>query len=377
MRHLVASWTARGVGLALGVGIVWLVATLAVEALEVLALAFVAILLAAALEPVIASVRARVPLARAWTVLLVYAVFLVAVAVFAVLVLPAAIGEGERVMTRVPAFLEQVNAWADRLQPEALGRTVRALVFAAARATTSTPETPGPDQVVQAGITLAEVLGSIATTLALVFFWLVGHARLQRYALAFVPLERRGGVRHAWDDVESRLGHWVRGQLTLMTVVGVASGTAYALLGVPSALLLGLIAGVMEAVPLIGPLLGAVPAMLFAATVSPELVAGVVAVTAVIQLVENNVLVPVVMRNSIGLSPLVVSLSLLFGAALGGILGALVAVPLVAALEVVLGRLQAREVPVAQEPSGGTLPSLEATPPTASTGPTASEHANP
>jgi putative heme transporter len=67
--------------------------------------------------------------------------------------------------------------------------------------------------------------------------------------------------------------------------------------------------------------------------------------------VENNVLVPVIMRNTIGLSPLIVTLSLLVGAAAAGIVGALVAVPIAAAIDVVLGRLQDRRVAVAQDPS--------------------------
>jgi predicted PurR-regulated permease PerM len=185
--------------------------------------------------------------------------------------------------------------------------------------------------------------------LALVFFWLIGHARLQRYVLAFVPIDRRGGARQAWNDVEGRMGRWLRGQLVLMAVVGFLCGAAYFVLGVPSALLLGVIAGLCEAIPMVGPVLGAIPALLFAATVSPETVVWVLGVTVVIQVLENNVLVPVVMRNSIGLSPLIVTLSLLVGASAGGILGALVAVPLVAGVEVVLGRLQDREVPVAQD----------------------------
>ena len=145
------------------------------------------------------------------------------------------------------------------------------------------------------------------------------------------------------------MGRWLRGQLILMAVVGVLCGAAYLVLGVPSALLLGLIAGLAEAIPMVGPIIGAVPAVLFAATVSPELALAVLLVTAGVQVLENNVLVPVVMRNSIGLSPLIVTFSLLVGAAAGGILGALVAVPLVAAVEVVLGRLQDRRVPVAQD----------------------------
>ena len=187
--------------------------------------------------------------------------------------------------------------------------------------------------------------------LALVFFWLVGHARLQRYVLAFLPPERRAAVRDGWNEVETRLGLWVRGQLTLMGIVGIASGIAYVLLGVPAALLLGLVAGICEGIPLVGPILGAVPAVIAAATVSPELALVVVGVAAVIQLVENNLLVPVIMRNTIGISPLILTVSLLIGAAAGGIIGALIAVPIAAALEVILGRLQDRDSPVVQDPA--------------------------
>ena len=75
---------------------------------------------------------------------------------------------------------------------------------------------PKADEVVQVGLTLAEAIASLVTLLALVFFWLTEHARLQRYALAFVSLDRRAGMREAWDEVENRLGLWVRGQLILM-----------------------------------------------------------------------------------------------------------------------------------------------------------------
>jgi predicted PurR-regulated permease PerM len=136
-----------------------------------------------------------------------------------------------------------------------------------------------------------------------------------------------------------------------MGAIGVMCGVAYVVLGLPSALLIALIAALCEGIPMVGPLLGAIPAALAALTVSPELLVAVLIVTAIIQFVENNVLVPVVMRNSIGLSPLIVTVSLLVGAAAGGLLGALVAVPVAAAIEVILGRLQDREVPVAQDAS--------------------------
>jgi predicted PurR-regulated permease PerM len=103
----------------------------------------------------------------------------------------------------------------------------------------------------------------------------------------------------------------------------------------------------------IGPLLGAIPAIIVAATASPELALLVAGVYLVLQLLESNVLVPIVMRNTIGISPFLVILSLLVGGAVGGLLGALLAVPVAAAIEVIIEGLQARDVPVAQDPTTG------------------------
>jgi predicted PurR-regulated permease PerM len=354
MRGLVVSWAARGAGLAIGVGLVALIASLAASSVNVLLLTFIAVLLAAALEPFVGWMRAHTPIPRGPVILLVYLAFFVTVVLFAVFVLPAAFAQAEQVMRQLPSFLDEVDAWAATLRSDALEQVITSLT-GMARGYLDV-ETPATQDVVRIGLTLAEAITSLGALLAIVFFWLVGHARLQRYVLAFVPLPRRAGVRNAWNEVEGRLGMWFRGQLILMGTIGVLCGTAYLVLGVPSALLLGLIAAVCEAIPLVGPILGAIPAVLAAATVSPELALLVIGVTAVIQVVENNVHVPVIMRNTIGLSPLIVMLALLVGAAAAGIVGALVAVPIAAAVEVVLGRMQDRSVPVAQDPGAVEAP---------------------
>jgi hypothetical protein len=136
-----------------------------------------------------------------------------------------------------------------------------------------------------------------------------------------------------------------------MGAVGIATGLAYSVLGLPSPLLLGVLAGIFEAIPMAGPLLGAIPALLVAATISPQLMLLVGLVYVAIQFAEGNILVPLVMRNTIGLSPFLVIVALLIGGAVGGIPGAFLAVPITAAVEVVLERLQAREAPVAEDPS--------------------------
>jgi predicted PurR-regulated permease PerM len=194
-------------------------------------------------------------------------------------------------------------------------------------------------------------VAAAVTVLGLAFCWLIERPRLQRYVLAFVPEPKRAGVRNAWNAIEARLGLWVRGQLILMAGVGIAAGLAYTALGVPSPLLLAAIAAVAQLVPIIGPVVGLVPAVLVAATVSPELAIVVGLVGIAIQVAEGMILFPIVMRQTIGLSPMLVLLSVLIGAAVGGILGALFAVPIAAILEIVVERFQEREEPIAADPA--------------------------
>jgi predicted PurR-regulated permease PerM len=332
-------------GAAIVAGVIWL----ALTALGVLVLLFVAILLASALGPVVDSLRARLPIGRSAAILVVYAAFLALTIGFAFIAVPTALHQMDALAHRLQPFIDQAQAWADRLRPVALSSSVDALIDAARHAITP-PATARPDQVIAIGSAVAGAVVTVATLVTLVFFWLTEHARLQRYVLAFLPMERRGGARRAWDDVELRLGLWVQGQLTVMAAVGIATGTLYTILGLPSALLLGMFAGLAEAIPLVGPIIGAIPAILVALTVGPETAALVLVADVVIQFVEGNILVPRVMRRTVRISSFLVVASLLIGGAVGGLLGAFLAVPVVAAGEVILQRLQAREVPVTQAP---------------------------
>jgi predicted PurR-regulated permease PerM len=350
MRSELAPWTIRGVGFALGLVLVYGLIQLGIAAGGVLLLVFLAILLAAGLEPIVGWMRERLPIGRAGTIIVVYVVFFLSVIVLAFLVVPASIGQAERIIADLPPLFDDAREWAADVRPAALATSLTALIDSVAKAFETNGE-PNPDDVVVVGTAVAEAGVALMTLLTLVFFWLVEHARLQRYVLAFLPADRRPGAREAWNDIETRLGLWVRGQLILMATIGAATGIAYSLLGVPGALLLAVIAALTEAIPIIGPLLGAIPAVLVAATVSPELALLVAGIYVIIQTVEGNVLVPIVMRNTIGISPLLVIVSLLIGGAVGGLVGAFLAVPVAASLEIMLSRLQARENPVAQDPA--------------------------
>lgn len=355
MRSETLSWAARGAGLAVGTGFVLVLALLAVAAREVILLVFLAVLIGAALEPVVAAMRGRLGIGRGLSILIAFAAFLATVVGVAVFIVPAALVQFGSAIGRLPRFLDRVREWSSTLQPQPLSEGVSALLDAV-QAPFRPGTSPDPNGILDASLAVGHATAALVTLLALVFFWLTERSRLQRYALAYMPEDRRAGIRDAWNEIEARLGMWVRGQLILMTTIGVATGIAYTILGLPGALLLALIAALMEVIPIVGPLIGAVPALLVATTISPETAIFTLGVYVLIHGIEGNVLVPIVMRNTVGLSPFLVLVSLLVGGTAGGILGAIVAVPIVAGITVILDRLQDRETTVQIEPSSNQDP---------------------
>jgi predicted PurR-regulated permease PerM len=353
MRAEAYRWFVRGVGLAFGVALTIAVISGMLLSARVLVLVFIALLLASGVEPLLDRVRTRSPLGRGATLLLVYAAFFAAVIVMALLIVPSAVGQFSDLGTRITPLLDSSREWARSVEPKFLSVSILGLIDTVQRALVPTGTSgPDTDQLIALGLTFAEIVIDTVAVLTMVYFWLTERARLQRFFLALLPADKRAGAREAWNEMEDRLGAWVRGQLILMGSVGVATTVAYFLIGLDGALLLGLIAALAEAIPLVGPALGAVPALIVAALSGRiEVVILVAVVYVIIQIVEGNVMVPLVMRNTIGIPPLLVVISILAGAAIAGIPGALLSVPLVAALLVVVERSQARDEPVPLAPA--------------------------
>lgn len=141
-----------------------------------------------------------------------------------------------------------------------------------------------------------------------------------------------------------------RGQLFVAVVVGVMAAVALRIVGLPYWLVIGMIAGFFNIVPLIGALVGAVPAVLVAATFKPPIYILWTAVALiVVQQIDNHLISPNVMRFTVRLHPVTVMLSLIAGAALGGFWGMLVTVPIVASVKMVLGHFWKTRVPWGEE----------------------------
>lgn len=158
-------------------------------------------------------------------------------------------------------------------------------------------------------------------------------------ALKLIPSARRTLVAEAMDESENALRLWLKGQLIAMVAVGLLTGVGLWLLGVPSALVLGLLAGLLEFIPFLGPILSAVPGVLLALAVSPDLALAVLLLYTAVQQFEGYVITPLVQQYAVELPGVILLFSLLGFGILFGTLGVILAAPLTVVCYVLVKRL--------------------------------------
>jgi len=314
------------------------------EARLVLALLFSAIILAAALRPGVESLARRgVP--RGIGVVLHYAV------------LVALIGVG--LWFLVPAATDQVQtALGDHELRQAAQQSTgikHDILLAIDRKLTDLPSGSSLiDPAVEYGRKAFEVIIGIFFVLAASAYWIIERERAVDVVCSVLPRSKRKTVRDAWDLIELRLGAFVRGQAVLVALVAVVLSACFWAIGLPYWLLVGVFAGIVEIVPVIGPLAAGVVAVGVGLSQSVHLavLAGLVVVG--VRLLEDYVIVPRVLGHSVGLSPLVVLVAVTsVGIVLGGF-AVILAVPL-ASILVTLIDIVIRDKDPAEEPAPSVL----------------------
>lgn len=184
--------------------------------------------------------------------------------------------------------------------------------------------------------TVFSALATVFSILIISIYMSIDWMNIKRRVYALFQGDIRKEVEKVTDEIEVSLGHWIKGQLYLMLIVGVMSFIGLAILRVENALALGLISGLLEIVPLLGPLLAAAIAGIVGFSESTAKGILVIALFTLIQQLENNLLVPKVMQKVSGFSPLAILLALLVGTRLLGSIGAVIAVPVMMILVVII-----------------------------------------
>ncbi|WP_110926980.1 AI-2E family transporter [Bacillus massiliglaciei] len=166
------------------------------------------------------------------------------------------------------------------------------------------------------------------------FYILKDFAHLKKLAWSAVPRKWRSQGEGFLKDVDASLGGYIRGQLIVCSAIGIISSLLFWIFGLPYSLLLGLIVGITNIIPYFGPIIGAVPAVVIAATMSLKMVIIVAIIILVLQFLEGNILSPLIVGKSLHMHPLFIMLALLAGGEVGGVLGMIVAIPVLAILKV-------------------------------------------
>ena len=183
------------------------------------------------------------------------------------------------------------------------------------------------------------VLVNLVLVLVIGFLWLVTAERLKAFVVDLLPVPHQALAADIFREMGLRMGGFLRATAINMLVVGVLTGVACTAIGLPSPVLLGIFAGLTAAVPLLGPFLGVIPPLLLGLTLGPGHALITALVLLVVQLLDANLVVPMVMNRVVSLPALAVVMALLIGGTLEGITGALLAVPVASALQVVLLRV--------------------------------------
>jgi predicted PurR-regulated permease PerM len=320
-------------GLALTVALSWIVYLVR----DVLLLVYIAALIAIGLGPLVNHLEQRqlpgsgrrVP--RWLAILTIYLLFLALIVGLGMLVVPPLVTQAREFWSNLPDLLHRGQQWLiDR------GWLSRELTVQEAVQRTPVGSGDAVDTVLGAITGFVGGIFGFVTILILAFYMLVDAGSFVRTFVRLFPRERRSRVEKACRSVSTKVSAWLGGQVMLAAVIGGTAAIGLFLMGVPYFYVLALIAAAGELIPIVGPILSAIPAIAVALTVSPALALGVVIFYVLQQQFENHILVPKVMERQVGVSPVTVIVSLLIGGSLLGIVGAILAIPTAAILQVVL-----------------------------------------
>jgi predicted PurR-regulated permease PerM len=303
-----------------------------------LLIAYISGLLATGLGPLVHYIEQAAPpgtqrVPRVLAILVIYIFIVGVLTIVGLLVVPPLIQQAQELWRRVPELLERGQQFL----------VERGLLDHRLTLEEAMRSAPGPGNAVgtvASAVTSAFTgLLAVITVLILTFYLLVESNDLFEAFVRLFPRQDRGRVHDAALKITTKVSAWLSGQLILGGTIGLSAAIGLYLIGVPYFYVLALLAAFGELIPVVGPILSAVPAVLVALTVSAETALFTLVFFLVQQQVENHLLVPKVMERQVGVSPVIVIVALLVGGSLLGILGAILAVPSAAIIQVVVGEL--------------------------------------
>lgn len=301
-----------------------------------LTLVYLSLMLALGISPAIAWLErhpwfgAKRKTPRWAAVLVFYLIAAVALVGLYMIVVPPFIAQAGELWERAPAYVEKGQRWMVEHQLQRRIFTMQQLL----------ERSPDPNAAVSGVLfainrVMGALLAAFTVVLLSVYFLLDGESLFRMYVRA-LPKESRGHWWRISSDVATKVGAWMGGQAFLCVLIGVTSALGFWLIGLPYFYVLALVCGIGELVPIVGPIVAAIPCVLVASTVSANTAFITAVYLFVQQQVENNIVIPRLMQSQTGVSPLIVMVAILVGGEFLGVIGALLAVPTAAVIQILI-----------------------------------------
>lgn len=313
--------------------LVWLTSRVLSRVITVLTVLALGTVLAFLLSPIAGFIESRIK--RRWLAVIILLLALAAIILFGIfLVIGPLVSDLMALLEELPAYIQQVESLIRQADVWLMARGLRGQAEDAILELLDALRTQAPSVLAATAVILGKA-GSRLTELALAIvvatYFLLDGNNLRRRIYGVIPPDFTAPVEQMEAVVSRIVGGYLRGQLLLALIIGVAAGIGMAVLGLPYPVFLGVMAGFFELVPTVGAVLGALPAVLIAAFESFPKMLYVAIFFFVLQQIESALLVPRITSATVGLHPVVAILALLAGFEVAGIMGALLAVPIVAA----------------------------------------------
>jgi len=289
---------------------------------------FVALLLMTILEPLV-GMLSKIKIPRALSVFISYILVIGVLGGVIALLVPALVEQTTNFISAFPGYISNIGITKDFGD-----QIVSGLLSTVGNV---------PGKIFQFTFSIFNNVLAIATVLVFAFYMLLTRANLEDQLGFFFGEEKKKELGRVIDRLELRLGGWARGELILMFMIGLGVYIGLMLLGIPFALPLSILSGILEIIPYLGPVISAVPGVLIGFGISPVTGLGVTALYFLVHQLENYILVPKIMEKSVGVSPIITLIALAVGARLAGVVGVIISVPTVITIQVLIKEYLVKE----------------------------------
>jgi putative heme transporter len=313
--------SALAVGLILGLGFLAIFNMIATP----LAIIVLAVAIATALAPIVGWLERRMP--RMLAAILVYIVLFLIIIGIGFLIVPTLIEQGRAFISAAPSYLEAIENWLDNItfvDLDALSGTLFDQLGAISTTLLTVP------------LNIASAVFEGLVILFIALYWVILIPQMKGFFLSLFPIDRRNRVENVMHRIGESMGGYIRGTAIDGLIVAILTYIGLTIIGVQYSLVLGIIAGMMEIIPVVGPFVAGFLIVATALAQDPGLALAALIFVLILQQVESNILVPNIMKSQTEISPLLVLIAVLIGSTIGGLMGALVAIPLAAAARIIV-----------------------------------------